>query len=120
MAPSTLVLVVEDDTLLRDLICADLASCGYLGLEATTREQAMGVIEAGPQIAIVLSAVDIVSEGDGIALGQWVRNHHPEIRLLFMSGVQSAEQKVQRLCAGAGFLIKPFRTEQLLRALQAA
>lgn len=117
------ILVVEDEILIRLAVCDFLRECGYRVLEASSAEEAQEIFRAGEPIEILFSDVNLAGELDGFALATWVREHHPDIRIMLTSGIATMTQEARGLC-DAPFLRKPYahsdlagHLERLLRAL---
>jgi DNA-binding response OmpR family regulator len=115
--PAT-ILVVEDETLIR-LAAADyLRDCGYRVLEAVTARDAERLLAAGESVEIVFSDIDLGREADGFALARRIREHHPDVRILLVSGVQRPVGESERLCDGP-FMTKPYSYVELAVNIEA-
>jgi two-component system cell cycle sensor histidine kinase/response regulator CckA len=109
------ILLVEDEEPVRELVCRVLEGAGYVVLAAGLPSEAERLLAEAEHVDLMLSDV-VMPEMSGYDLAARVREAHPEIRLMFMSGyahkVPGAEQ-------GAGRLLKkPFAPEQLARAVR--
>jgi PAS domain S-box-containing protein len=113
------LLLVEDESGLRALVCRVLGGCGYTVLEAATGEEALAVAEAhrGP-IHLVLT--DVVMPGlGGRRLGEMILERRPEARVLYMSGhTEDAVVRSGVLHEEVPFLQKPFRPATLTRKIR--
>jgi two-component system cell cycle sensor histidine kinase/response regulator CckA len=121
-APSTneAVLVVDDDEWVRSVTARALKRAGYGVLEAESADQALALLGdvAGGCIQAVLT--DIGMPGmSGIELAARVREAHPAVRLVFMTGRGAAAAAAVAGPADA-VLLKPFSRDELLAALQIA
>src|SRR5574343_1849148 len=110
-----LVLLVEDNPDVRRVVRQQLIDLGYPVIEAENGSQAFEMIEQIADIAIVVS--DIIMPGgiNGRQLAELVQQHHPQIRIVLMSGYADEAEP-----AGAGdlpVLAKPFDRQDLARAL---
>ena len=103
------VLVVEDEDGVRALTRRVLTGCGYTVLEAADGDEAVWVA-AGHPGPIHLLITDVVMPGDGgQAVAERVREHHPEARVLYVSGyTDDAVVRHGILHEHANFLQKPF------------
>ncbi len=102
------VLVTEDEDGVRAVIIASLLRAGYRPIEARTPAEALA-LAARERIDLVIS--DVVMPGfSGLELARRLRENHPELPILFVSGY----------AAGAGdfgdamILAKPFTRRELL------
>ena len=113
------VLVVEDEDIVRQLACRTLGSLGYTVLEARHGREALELLGRGPsRVRLVLSDV-VMPEMGGRELGDRVSDGYPDVPILYMSGY-TGEDVVQRglLAPGAPFLAKPFTPEALGRKVR--
>src|ERR1044071_2914809 len=119
VVPTEVILVVEDETLVRAPICRTLRKIGYTVLEANNGEDALKVMQAyHAPIHLVISDVQM-PEMDGAELITLLRDWYPKLRVLFMSGlsVEYLESRAGKV-DGAGFLAKPFSNEELGQAVR--
>jgi len=112
---SELVLVVEDEDLVRKLICDSLKSFGYTALEAPSGGQAIEAWSGGNHPAPRLLITDVVMpEMSGKELADRLTAAHPEMKVLFISGY--TENSIVHhgvLDRGIHFLEKPFSPQAL-------
>lgn len=115
------VLVVDDDSAVRDVVCRMLRRLGYHVLEASGGEEALARMRdgAGP---IDLLLTDVVMPGmDGRRLSERARAEQPGLPVLFMSGYTDDTTLLAGVDAsGLGFLAKPFELDALGRAVEEA
>jgi PAS domain S-box-containing protein len=80
------VLVVEDNPEVRETTLERIEGLGYVVTEAANGPDAIGVLNSDPGIALVFS--DIVMPGgmSGYDLGQWVKDHKPDVKVVLASG----------------------------------
>ena len=110
-----LVLLVEDDPAVRRVVRQQLIDLGYPVIEAENGNQAVEMIEQIADIAIVVSDVIMPGGINGRQLAEQVRQGHPQMRIVLMSGYADEAEP-----AGAGdlpVLAKPFDRQDLARAL---
>ena len=115
-----LVLIVDDDALLREYLAEVLQHAGHDTLGAGTAAEALRTIEErGDGIALVL--LDIEMPGmSGLALARLLREE-TTIPFMFLSASDDAETARAAADAGAvGYLVKPVDGAQLLPAFEAA
>jgi DNA-binding NtrC family response regulator len=116
-APS--VLVVDDELLIRDLLYDFLTSQGWSISVTESGEKALDILR---QKKIDLILTDIrMPEMDGLTLAAEVRQAHPEIPVVVMTGYPSVESAVAALRTRvADYVTKPFNIHQLHKLLKAA
>jgi len=113
------VCLVDDDPLvlksLRNLLASDgIATCCF-----DRPESFLAHIETHPAAVVVL---DIWMESmTGIELLAYLRARSPQTRVIFITGHEDPAAEAMVMQAGAsGFLIKPFKDEQLLSLVRPA
>jgi CheY-like chemotaxis protein len=115
------VLLVDDTSLLQDIVGENLLELGYTVLVASGGEEALRMA-TGHEGAIRLLLTDINMPGmRGTELAARLAVTHPETRVVFMTGSgpeAMADPGVAR--AGGTVLEKPFSQAQLAEALRDA
>ena len=119
------VLVVDDETDIRELVAGILTDEGYAVRTANDSESALEAIRARKPALLVL---DIWMQGggmDGLELLDLVKTLDPDVPVVMISGHGNIETAVSAIKRGAyEFLEKPFKSDRLLlvveRALEAA
>ncbi|MDE3157063.1 MAG: response regulator [Acidobacteriota bacterium] len=115
------IMLVEDEDSVRELVREILQRQGYTVLEAETAEQALAVI-ASHTGRLDLLLTDVVMPGmSGVALADRLRETHPGLGALYMSGyVDQSLTDFGDPARATRFLQKPFTLEALLRSVRAA
>jgi CheY-like chemotaxis protein len=109
------LLLVEDDESVRRLLRRMLERMGFHVLEAPNGVAALELAkEHRGEIDVLVSDVSMPQMG-GVELGRQLLQVRPRVRVLLVTG--HAEDDVS--LPGAGLLCKPFRQEELSRALEA-
>jgi two-component system cell cycle sensor histidine kinase/response regulator CckA len=108
------ILLVEDDQAVRMVARRILACWGYTVLEAVTGAEALLIVERqGSEIDLVLTDM-VMPEMSGPELASVLRERHPALRVLFMSGYsRNVLQQKRVFGAGSAYLEKPFTPEGL-------
>ncbi len=113
------ILVVEDDVLIRMIVCEYLRDCGYQVIEAADGEEAVRLLQADTmKVDLVFSDVQMPGAVDGFALSQWVRLNRPGLPVMLTSGHVGAASKAVELCENGPLLHKPYEHQELLRRLR--
>ncbi len=110
------VLLTEDDPLVRTLVVRSLRRLGYTVLEAADGEQAMRIASTGTRIDLLATDVVMPRMG-GVELASRMRALLPELRVLFLSGYAN-ENAPLASGPGTAFLQKPFTAEGLSRKVR--
>lgn len=104
-----LVLVVEDEVLIRMAAADHLRSCGFRVAEAGTAAEAQELILSGLKVDLVFSDINMPGQMDGVALAQWLHQHAPDVPVILTSGVTSSLEAAKRACANVRELTpKPY------------
>ena len=113
---SETILLVDDDEGLRKLIFEILRNGGYTVIEAASGGAALSAYEKNAhKIDLVLADV-VMSQMDGIELGERLTSQNPGLLILYMSGYRDSAAGI-RPAPGQphkAFLNKPFTPETLL------
>ncbi len=113
------LLVVEDDSVIREMIVGILRQYGYTVLEAADGLQALQSLEAHcAKVDLLLTDV-VMPQMDGKTLADQVRQNCPQIKIIFTSGYPGdtiARRGV--LDSGLTFMQKPFSPTALLKKIR--
>lgn len=111
------VLLVEDDEMMRELVAECLESAGYRVAVASTADAAY---QAGQgEVAVDLLLCDLVMPGlDPMALAAQLRQSRPSLAVIFMSGY--VEGSGPESSGADAFLGKPFSPTQVREAVARA
>jgi two-component system, response regulator PdtaR len=81
------VLLVEDEPLVRMTDADELEEAGFQVLEAANADVALAVLEArSDEVQVLFTDVDIPGSMDGLALAKQVHSRWPHVLLLISSG----------------------------------
>jgi two-component system cell cycle sensor histidine kinase/response regulator CckA len=111
-AANSVVMVVDDEPMIRRLVASALSTSGYRVVDAETPEQAIRMMDSHPSLDLLVTDV-VMPEVGGPELVERMRLRQPRLKVLFMSGFEPTNLK-SRLAHGAEFLPKPFRITDLL------
>lgn len=114
----TVVLVVEDQALIRMCAVELIEHAGHTVYEAANSDHAIRQLEAHLDITVVFSDIDMPGGSmDGLKLIHAVRNRWPPVILILASG--RASPLVADMPPETIFLRKPYSEETLLKAIAA-
>ncbi len=116
---SETVLLVEDDTGVRDLVFRVLIQGGYRVLTASNGSEALSMLHENAEPIHMLVTDMVMPQMSGWELANHVFKHHPDIKVLFMSGYMS-NTVVHHECLNPeiAFIQKPFSPGEFLRKLR--
>lgn len=109
-AVQCVVLVVEDEVVLRMAVSAHLREAGFVVIEAVDGEEAVALLRANNRIQLVFSDVMMPGTMDGDQLAEWISGRYPEIRILLTSGVAQRGHQP--------FIAKPYSFRELQRRVE--
>ena len=118
------IMVVEDDTELRDLFCAVLTERGYQTLPAADGMEALDILEHS-YVDLIISDI-MMPKLDGFTLTEQLRNANYDMPILIITALDGLEDKRRGFRAGTDdYMVKPidvnemvWRVEALLRRSQ--
>jgi len=114
-----ILLIVDDEAVIRKLICQKLSKEGYQCKEADNAELALDMLETSP-IALVI--LDIKMPGkSGIELLPEIKSGYPDTAVIMATAVTDVNAAIQCLKQEADdYILKPFNLEVLSLAVQRA
>ncbi|WP_076867093.1 ATP-binding protein [Bradyrhizobium mercantei] len=116
-----IVLVVEDDRLVRSYVLTQIESLGYATLSANNGAEALAVLDRGTPIDLLFTDVIMPGAMNGRDLATEAARRRPGLRVLFTSGyTDDAIDQDGKLEQGILFLAKPYSRAQLARMLRVA
>ena len=117
------LLLVEDDELLRDGLCAQLRLAGHSVDAVDDGVQSKSLLESTRLDGVVLDLGLPPVQGvamDGIMVLRWIRQRLPHLPVLVLTARDDIDDRVAGLNAGADdYLTKPFDMAELLARLAA-
>ncbi|HEX4041613.1 MAG TPA: response regulator, partial [Xanthobacteraceae bacterium] len=116
-----IIFLVEDDPLVRTSVTTQLKSLGYEVIAAANGAEALRLVEEGISFDLLFTDVIMPGPMDGPHLAKELEGRRPGTNVLFTSGyTESAMIHHGQLDAGVLLLQKPYRREDLARALRKA
>jgi len=115
------IFVVEDDSLVRSFVTAQLESLGYKTIAAPDGRAALELIEAGQPFDLLFTDVVIPGGMSGRELADEVARLRPGVKILYTSGyTDNAIVHHGKLDDGVMLLTKPYRRNQLAEMIRKA
>jgi len=117
-APGTeTIMLVEDESSLRDMTARMLESSGYRVITARSAEDALELLNDYPDVALVIT--DVVMPGmNGADLAARLGALRPGVQVLFVSGYTDDKLGPVLSMGGAHFLAKPYSVTMLTRKVR--
>jgi CheY-like chemotaxis protein len=109
------VLVVEDDELLRMFAVEMIEEAGFVVTEAPNADVAMRLLEGRGDIGVIFTDIEMPGSMNGLSLAHAVASRWPPIRIVATSGhIKIGEGD---LPDGGRFIAKPYRQHQVVNML---
>jgi CheY-like chemotaxis protein len=118
-ANAPVILVVEDEEIVREMVCMDLEEAGFRVREAANGDEAIRIIRQSTEdhapLQLLFTDIRMPGATDGWSLAEMARELKPDLKVLYASGF-SAEQN--REVPGSVFISKPYRTSLLIEKIR--
>jgi CheY-like chemotaxis protein len=111
-ADRSIILVVEDEPLLRMFASDMVEDAGYSVVEAANATEAVSILEQRTDIRIVFTDIDMPHGIDGIKLAACIRDRWPPIDIIIVSGKPFPVSA--RLPDRAVFFPKPYQQVEII------
>jgi CheY-like chemotaxis protein len=112
----TVVLVVEDEALVRMDAVDMMEEFGFDVLEASNSDEAIRLLEGRLDISVIFTDINMPGSMNGLKLAQAVRGRWPPIKIIVTSGRFKIVEG--DLPNGGSFLPKPYTRSQFNRTFQ--
>lgn len=110
------IMVVDDEPLVRMVAVEILEELGYVVLEAEDGPSALRILQAKPDIDLLVTDVGLPNGMNGRQLADAVREQRPDLNVLFVTGyAENAVLNHGHLDRGMQVMTKPFTSEALAR-----
>jgi CheY-like chemotaxis protein len=110
------VLVVEDEMLLRMRAVDMVEDAGYTSVEAIDADQAVAILESRSDIALIFTDIQMPGSMDGLGLAHSVHKRWPPIKIILVSGqLKLSESDIP---PNSRFFGKPLQANQMIAEMQ--
>ncbi len=114
-----LVLVVEDEPIVREMVCMDLDDAGFDTIDAGSGDEAIAILgrhnNGDRPISLLFTDISMPGKTDGWALAEAARALLPDLNVVYASGYSPV---LTRAVPRSHFLSKPYRTSLLLKTIR--
>ena len=115
-AKRPVVLVVEDEVLIRLHAAQIIAEAEFDVIEASSADEAIAILEARSDITVLFTDIQMPGSMDGLKLAAAVKGRWPPIKIVATSGVVNV--RPADLPPGGRFIPKPYNPVQLAATLR--
>jgi CheY-like chemotaxis protein len=117
MASPWKILVVEDEELVRLILAESLDDQGFVVVAVPSGDEAVVLLDDPDRFDAVVTDVHMPGDKDGIAVGQYVRQHHQDVPVIYVTGRPDALNALGRLSRKEAVLRKPYKPSQVAAKL---
>lgn len=111
-----LVLIVEDDALLRMDAMLMIEEAGFDVLEAANADAAIAILEARSDIDVIFTDIDMPDGSmNGLKLAHAVKGRWPPVKIITTSG--HFDVRNHELPSGGQFIAKPYSFTEVTRTI---
>ena len=115
-AVPAVVLVVEDEMLLRMRAVNMVEDAGYTSVEAVDADEAVAILESRSDIALMFTDIQMPGSMDGLGLAHAVHERWPPIKIILVSG-QLKPIDIE-IPANSRFFGKPIEAKVMIAQMQ--
>jgi DNA-binding response OmpR family regulator len=113
----TCILVVEDESDIREALVEVLRDAGFQIVEAATADAATALLDF-KGLSLIVTDINLPGRLNGIDLAVAARHARPGIPVIFISGRATNLEEAHVLGDPAAFLLKPFNFRTLVGDVQ--
>jgi CheY-like chemotaxis protein len=110
------ILIVDDEPIIRLDAVATIEDAGFLALEAADAEEAMEVMTAHPEVSVLFTDINMPGPFDGLELARRVHQGWPTVQLVITSGRLAPNP--DEIPDHGHFVAKPYRTAAIIALLR--
>jgi len=110
------VLVVEDEMLLRMRAVDMVEDAGFTSVEAVDADEAVAILESRSDIALLFTDIQMPGSMDGLGLAHAVHERWPPIKIILVSG--QLKPAIIDIPANSRFFGKPLKAGEMIAEIQ--
>jgi CheY-like chemotaxis protein len=111
-----IVLIVEDDMILRMRSVDIVEDAGYTPVEAVDADEALGILQSRSDIALLFTDIQMPGSMDGLQLAHAVYERWPQLKIILVSGqLKLSSAEIPR---DSRFFGKPLVSGQIITEMQ--
>ena len=111
-----IVLIVEDDLILRMRSVDIVEDAGYTPVEAVDADEALGILQSRSDIALLFTDIQMPGSMDGLQLAHAVYARWPQLKIILVSGqLRLSSAEIPR---DSRFFGKPLESAQMITEMQ--
>jgi CheY-like chemotaxis protein len=111
-----IVLIVEDDMILRMRSVDIVEDAGYTPVEAVDADEALGILQSRSDIALLFTDIQMPGSMDGLQLAHAVYERWPQLKIILVSGqLKLSSAEIPR---DSRFFGKPVVSDEIITEMQ--
>jgi len=110
-----LLLVVEDEALVRQLVVLEFEDAGYDVIEAENGEEALTALHAYPSIELLFTDIRLPGQLSGWDIAEQARAMRPDLPVIYATGYSGE----MRIVPKGEFLRKPYKPSFVIERMRA-
>lgn len=110
------VLVVEDEMMLRMRVVDMVEDAGYVPVEAVDADEAMSILQARSDIALMVTDVQMPGSMNGLQLAHVVHERWPPIKIILASG--QLKLSGSEIPVDSRFFGKPLQSAEIIAEMR--
>ena len=111
-----IVLVVEDEMLLRMRAVDMVEDAGYISVEAVDADEALGILQSRSDIAMLFTDIQMPGSMNGLQLAHAVHERWPPIKIILASGQLKLSKS--DIPQDSRFFGKPLHSDAMIAEMQ--
>jgi CheY-like chemotaxis protein len=115
-SPKPIVLIVEDEPVVRALVVSLIEGAGFATIAAPTGDEAVLILERRTDIRVVFTDIEMPGSTDGVKLARAIRGRWPPIELILTSGRSTVRD--EDIPERGRFFAKPYHPDDVIDALK--
>jgi CheY-like chemotaxis protein len=115
-AAPAVVLVVEDEMLLRMRAIDMVEDAGFTSVEAVDADEAVAILESRSDIALMFTDIQMPGSMDGLKLAHTVHERWPPIKIILVSG--QLKPGTTDIPADSRFYGKPIEAKEMIAEMK--
>ena len=112
----TVVLVVDDEFLVRVVAVELLEEAGFKVIEAMNGDEAIRLLDAHPEVTVLFTDINMPGSLDGLELARRVHAAKPEVQIILTSGRVRLDSSMTP--SGGAFVGKPYASQDVIRLIR--
>ncbi|MEG3178892.1 response regulator [Sphingomonas sp. RB3P16] len=113
-AAMPLILVVDDEVLIRMVASDMLHEAGFRVVEACSADEAVTLLSTGANFDLIFSDVNMPGRIDGLGLAAFIKETYPDVPVIITSGVP---ENLLAPVHPAAIIPKPYTASDLIRTI---